>query len=76
MFLLEQDVRKQLRACPPFLLLPVYIRSRERTHKDRLPVIIPVRDRKSKNMVIQCKNLISLYILSDQRWVNLLVQYI
>ena len=45
-FLLERDVRKQLRACPPFLLLPVYIPSRERTHKDRLPVIIPARDRK------------------------------
>ena len=73
-FLLEQDARKQLRACPPFLLLPVYIPSRERTHKDRLPVIIPARDRKS-NMVIQCKNLISLYILPDQRRVNLLVFY-
>ena len=24
-FLLERDLRKQLRACPPFLLLPVYI---------------------------------------------------
>ena len=46
-FLLERDVRKQLRACPPFLLLPVYILSRERTHKDRLPIIIPARDRKS-----------------------------
>ena len=42
--MLEQDVRKQLRACPPFPLLPVYIPSRERTHKDRLPVIIPARD--------------------------------
>ena len=55
-FLLERDVCKQLRACPPFLLLPVYIPSRERRHKDRLPVIIPARDRKSINMVIQCKN--------------------
>ena len=45
--LLERDVRKQLRACPPFLLLPVYIPSRERTHKDRSPVVIPARDRKS-----------------------------
>ena len=27
-------------------------------------------------MVIQCKNLISLYILPDQRRVNLLVYYI
>ena len=46
-FLLERNARKQLRACPPFLLLPVYIPSRERTHYDRLPVIIPARDRKS-----------------------------
>ena len=46
-FLLERDVGKQLRACPSFLLLPVYIPSRERTHKDRLPIIIPARDRKS-----------------------------
>ena len=38
-----------------------------------LPVIIPARDRKSSNMVIQCKNLISLYILPDQRRGNLLV---
>ena len=68
MFLLERDVREQLRACPPFLLLPVYIPSREQTHKDRLLVIIPARDQKS-----QCKNLISLYILPDQRWGNLLV---
>ena len=34
-FLLEQDVRKQLRACPPLLLLPVYILSRERTPLSR-----------------------------------------
>ena len=46
-FLLERDLRKQLRACLTFLSLPVYIPSRERTHRDRLPVIIPARDRKS-----------------------------
>ena len=45
-FLLEQDVRKQLRACPPFLILPVYIPSRKRAHDDRLPVTIPARERK------------------------------
>ena len=49
-FLLEQDVRKQLRACPPFLLLPVNTTSRERTPLSRAQVIIPARERKLQTL--------------------------